>query len=424
MSGKTLIYLGLGLLVLLGFASLGHFSPGTLLSKTNTRADTTTGDYDSVRDTLATINQRSRDTEKRVDREAEARRNLSGDIESKLRVLSDQVSRVGDNHDQRVAELKTTVANLTGTLKNLRKPATQAADLPVGRPQAPADTWILPADYRPGAGPHAVAEYTTARDGQRGVLRDRFAFDASPSDEMQAQDIPVITIPENATLMGATAMTGIFGRVPIGAKVVDPIPFKVVTGAENLASQGWEIPHLENAVWRGEATGDRTLRCATGKLLSVTFVFTDGTIRTVSGSRSKPLGTLSDRRGYPCIPGTFVSDFPKHVAAITAAGAAAGAADAFAASETTTSVTSSGSIVGAVTGNADRFVLGRAGSEAFRELARLIHKRFDDTFDAVVVQPGATVALHVETEIRVDYATGADARKISFIEEENYRVDD
>jgi len=49
---------------------------------------------------------------------------------------------------------------------------------------------------------------------------------------------PVFTVPRNATLIGSTAMTALVGRVPVQGQVRDPMPFKVITGADNLAANG------------------------------------------------------------------------------------------------------------------------------------------------------------------------------------------
>ena len=96
------------------------------------------------------------------------------------------------------------------------------------------------------------------------------------------QDRPVYTVPRNATLIGSTAMTALIGRIPIQGQVRDPMPFKVITGAENLAANGLTVPGVHGMVWSGTAVGDWTLACVTGRLESVTFVFDDGTIRTIA----------------------------------------------------------------------------------------------------------------------------------------------
>ncbi len=101
---------------------------------------------------------------------------------------------------------------------------------------------------------------------------------------------PVYTVPRNATLIGSTAMTTLVGRVPVQGQVRDPMPFKVITGADNLAANGLTVPGVQSMVWSGTAIGDWTLSCVTGRLDSVTFVFEDGTIRTISGDKQSAQG--------------------------------------------------------------------------------------------------------------------------------------
>ncbi len=104
---------------------------------------------------------------------------------------------------------------------------------------------------------------------------------------------PIYTIPENATLMGSVAMTALIGRVPVDGTVNDPYPFKVLVGPENLTANGIDLPEVAGAVMSGTASGDWTLSCVRGQVESITFVFTDGTIRTVpqpaSGSQPQCL---------------------------------------------------------------------------------------------------------------------------------------
>jgi integrating conjugative element protein (TIGR03752 family) len=97
---------------------------------------------------------------------------------------------------------------------------------------------------------------------------------------------PVYTVPRNATLMGATAMTALLGRVPVRGEVRDPMPFKVITGRDNLAANGLTVPGVEGMIWSGTAIGDWTLSCVSGRLESVTFVFDDGAmlINPLAGS--------------------------------------------------------------------------------------------------------------------------------------------
>src|SRR3546814_1863556 len=82
-------------------------------------------------------------------------------------------------------------------------------------------------------------------------------------------------------LMVAIAMTALIGRVPVDGTVNDPYPFKVLIGLDNLTANGIDIPDVAGAVVSGTASGDWTLSCVRGQIRSVTFVFQDGTIRTV-----------------------------------------------------------------------------------------------------------------------------------------------
>jgi integrating conjugative element protein (TIGR03752 family) len=129
----------------------------------------------------------------------------------------------------------------------------------------------------PGAAPVASSGSAT----QAAMAAAAAAEQAKPADE------PYYTLPENSTLAGVTAMTSIIGRVPINGRVTDPMQFKALIGRDNLAANGWELPEdLAGMVVTGIAIGDMALSCSEGKVRSITFVFNDGSIRTVSSRRS------------------------------------------------------------------------------------------------------------------------------------------
>lgn len=234
---------------------------------------------------------------------------------------------------------------------------------------------------------------------------------------------PVYTINRDATLIGATAMTALIGRVPVGKEVQDPMPFKVLIGADNLAANGITIPGIEQMVMTGYAVGDATLQCARGRITSATFVFDDGTIRTVSaggtsaggsggldgragagGGEAAALGWISDERGVPCVSGQYVSNGTSYLAGRAGVALAQAAAEAAAAAQTTTSV--SGFTQGStstVTGDTGRYVLGRAAAGAGGELGKWLDERAAQAFDAVYVAPGARIAVHLDRQIDIDY---------------------
>ncbi|EBV0439664.1 TIGR03752 family integrating conjugative element protein, partial [Salmonella enterica subsp. enterica serovar Brandenburg] len=231
---------------------------------------------------------------------------------------------------------------------------------------------------------------------------------------------PVYTLPENSTLVGSTAMTALLGRIPVNNKVTDPYPFKVMIGRDNLTANGIELPDVEGAIVSGTASGDWTLSCVRGDVKSITFVFSDGTVRTVpspsgrtdnSGSdngstagNGGSIGWLSDDNGIPCISGTLKSNASTYLPTIGLLALGTSAGDALTASQYTNNTTDSGGVTSALTGNAGQAVLGQALGGSFKEVAQWVKERYAQTFDAVYVPPGAKVAVHITRQLNIDYA--------------------
>ncbi len=226
--------------------------------------------------------------------------------------------------------------------------------------------------------------------------------------------IPAYTIPSNSTLIGSKAITALIGRVPIGGQLRDPVPFKIVTGAENLTANDMYLPEVEKMIWSGYAAGDGAIKCATGKVTSVTFVFRDGTILTQDAKQPDVgLGWISNDQGYPCIPGTYVSNAPEVMRKLFGAGFASGAAGALAQAQTQTTVTTGGALATTVTGDTGEFAIAQGLAAGFSEWSRYVAERARDLFDAIVVHPGEVVAINTTEPILIDY--GARGRKIRHV---------
>lgn len=234
---------------------------------------------------------------------------------------------------------------------------------------------------------------------------------------------PVYSVPSNATLMGSVAMTALVGRVPIDGSVTDPYPFKVLIGPDNLTANGIEIPDVAGAVMSGTASGDWTLSCVRGRIRSMTFVFTDGTVRTVPSSAAdrltastgesantpeNSLGWLSDPYGIPCVSGVRRSNAQQYLTSqtlITAAGA--GAASLIPSGTQNFSYISGGANGNAlgtvgITGNE---AMGRILAGGVEQMSQWVNKLYGQAFAAVYVPPGARVAVHIEQPINIDYET-------------------
>ncbi|MFC6635871.1 TIGR03752 family integrating conjugative element protein, partial [Microbulbifer taiwanensis] len=238
-------------------------------------------------------------------------------IEDRQQIENNVLSRVqktleAKRTDTAPAETTSAIAALTAKVDSLTnrfgtsptQSSSSGSDIPVGlgldgirtsAAELESLVWLNPLELMPSSG------------GDKETLLNRFsrtsqkALDSARpevqslvtkgSDALNAT-LPVYTVPRNATLIGSTGMTALVGRVPIQGQVRDPMPFKVITGKENLAANGLRIPGIEGMIWSGTAIGDWTLSCVTGKLESVTFVFEDGTIQTLS-SDDKQLGGSS-----------------------------------------------------------------------------------------------------------------------------------
>ncbi len=288
-----------------------------------------------------------------------------------------------------------------------------------GPGSAQALTWVEPLDAREDERGRGGTTFPTRFGEAASELGDvaqraSSAVESRVTGRPDASTVePVYTLPENSTLMGSVAMTALLGRVPINGTVSDPYPFKVVIGRDNLTANGVTLPEVASAIVSGTATGDWTLSCVRGQVTSITFVFEDGTVRTLptpddvnagdSTSRTA-IGWLSDPRGLPCIPGDRKTNAQQFLLTSFILGAAEAGAGAMAMNEVTTSVDSSG-VVSGLTGDSGRYAASQALAGGVSDVREWVQERFGQTFDAVYVPPGQPVAIHIKRELPIDYET-------------------
>jgi cell division protein ZapB len=244
---------------------------------------------------------------------------------------------------------------------------------------------------------------------------------------------PVYTIPDLSILNDATAVTHLIGRVPIKGDVTDPAPFKIVLGHDNLAANGHHIPGIEGMFMEGHVWGDATLSCVRANVERASFVFKDGTIvsfpekknnskRSNKAAGSGTIGYLTDAYGSTCIPGRYITNAPRTLSAQFLADLSAGAAEAYANKESTSIVTSSGDVTTAVTGDDGKYVLGQAVASGTQGVSDYIRSRNLDIWDSILVRSGLKVAVHLQTEIPIDYAKHG--RRISYFSKSAHGMTD
>lgn len=354
-----------------------------------------------------------------------------------------------------VSDLSTQVTNLMEQLKNGATPGNQSSkplngpgsDIPVGLgydnglnggaslPSPDGMQWIEPHDgiatdangravggsnTNTATGFSFASSFAGAIAESKPVSSSMSAIQNVAAAVEEAVD-PVYTLPENSTLIGSRAMTALLGRVPIDGKVTDPYPFKVLIGKDNLTANGIELPDVQGAIISGTATGDWTLSCVRGSLTSITFVFTDGTVRTLpspagqngqggnQGSQGNQngggsIGWLSDENGIPCISGDRKSNASTYLPTIGLLSAASAAGDAIVENQNTSQTNAYGGVTSTLTGDAGQATLGKALSGGMRETVDWVKARYGQTFDAIYVPPGQRVAVHITRQLAIDYA--------------------
>lgn len=305
------------------------------------------------------------------------------------------------------------------------------ADLPVGLGLRDGDAegfgneatirWVEPDDARQTAGRNS----NTARSFPTSFGPAQKTLDTTVERVTRASTTgakparAVYTVPTNSTLMGSVAMTALIGRVPIDGTVNDPYPFKVLVGPDNLTANGIDIPDVAGAVFSGTASGDWTLSCVRGQIRSITFVFHDGTIRTIpqdsershqQSNDQNSLGWISDPYGIPCVSGERRSNAQQYLgtqALITAAGA--GAASLMDSKSSQMSYAGANGSIGTV-GISSNEAVGRILADGVRDMSDWVNKLYGQAFAAVYVKPGAQVAVHLEKPLAIDYET--EGRKV------------
>lgn len=290
-------------------------------------------------------------------------------------------------------------------------------------PGASGMSWVEPMDAQeaPTRGrsegevsfPTSFGEATSAAGEAVGRTAD--AVESRVTGRPDASTVePVYTLPENSTLMGSLAMTALIGRVPVDGTVTDPFPFKVIVGQDNLTANGIELPEVQSAIMSGTATGDWTLSCVRGDVHSVTFVFEDGTVRTLpspddvnsdTGNSSRTtIGWISDEMGIPCVSGERNSNAKQFLGTqslLTAAGA--GVASLLSEDgDIATTINSDGSVTSAMTGSQATQQIMASG---VNDMSQWVNRLYGEAFAAVFVPPGREVAIHIDRELQIDYET-------------------
>ncbi|NWN48995.1 TIGR03752 family integrating conjugative element protein [Pseudomonas sp. MAFF 301514] len=385
---------------------------------------------------------------------------INDNVDSKLQNVQQTMKQESQQQSQTILDTLQQQYNTLSSKSASSNPS--GSDLPIGFGVQPGDgqdfkgapgpdvVWIEPQDATPvdingkpiTAGSNQTASgfnfptsFGESVDRGQNALRtgaQNLSNEISPQ-EARKQVRKVYTLPQNSTLMGSVAMSALIGRVPIDGTVNDPYPFKVLIGPDNLTANGIDLPEVAGAVASGTASGDWTLSCVRGQIKSLTFVFNDGTVRTLpqpqeetNGSQNSNnqnngnqttiqggLGWISDAYGIPCISGDRKSNASQYIGSqvlITAAGA--GAASLIKSDGNSGSfINPQSGTIGSVGGSGSD-AMGKIIGQGVNDVSSWVNKLYGQAFAAVYVQPGAKVAVHLDQQLTIDYEL--QGRKVNY----------
>jgi integrating conjugative element protein (TIGR03752 family) len=389
------------------------------------------------------LKQQNQDLQKRL-------HNIDQTVDSRLQSVQNTLKQEAKQQGQGLVDTVKQQLALLADKQNVGNAT--ATDLPIGFGVQPSDgqgfqgapdlelIWIDPQDATPvdangkpiQSGSNQVANGfnfptsfgATLDRGQNAlsVGTQQIASGVS-TKEARKQVRKVYTLPQNSTLMGSVAMSALIGRIPIDGTVNDPYPFKVLIGPDNLTANGIDLPDVAGAVASGTASGDWTLSCVRGQIRSLTFVFNDGTVRTLpapadasNGSQNSGqssgnqqtiqggLGWISDPFGIPCISGERKSNASQYIGSqvlITAAGAGAASLIKSEGNSSSVVATPGGSV--STTGVSGNEAMGKIIGQGVNDISSWVNKLYGQAFAAVYVQPGAKVAIHLDQQLEIDY---------------------
>jgi len=236
------------------------------------------------------------------------------------------------------------------------------------------------------------------------------------------------TIPDLSILSGAIATTSLVGRIYPDGNVVDPQFFKLIVGRENFTANFQALPpEIEGMIFEGFGVGEFSTRCISGRIVAATFIFEDGTTRSMypgdpgsrpdAGGRGRTMGYITDPFGNPCVSGKLITDAAEFIATGGALAFASAAAAAVQESARTTTETfgetgAAGNRTTNVTGNTGEFAVASGVNAALDRGLVILDELFSRSQALIYAPSGASVDIHLQQELRLDI--GSNARKIRY----------
>jgi integrating conjugative element protein (TIGR03752 family) len=216
----------------------------------------------------------------------------------------------------------------------------------------------------------------------------------------KSKGTPYYTMPAGSDLAGMNLLSALIGEVPLGGKIEQPLfPFSAMVGRGALmAANGVPLPQdIKGMKVGGYAIGVGSfldnISCTRAYVTSALFVFEDGHFETVGEEKmhsasqmvdEKAIGYMTDEYGNPCIHGTYFTNAPRVLAAMSGAAGVQGAGNAL--SQWQMSYVANGNGGAAFpTGSIGKYALGGAIAQGSVKASEWLEERIKGSFDMVFV---------------------------------------
>ena len=393
-------------------------------------------DGDTQADTIRALQAYAKEAVEKAKKLNEKTITQSQQVEENKNTVS-SLERENQQNKEELKQTKEYTKTLEEKLKELNKKLDviieeknkESAEIPVGfgfdnqseKSKNTQGQWYNPIDFI------EEAEGETSSTGFKGLLSrpaqlkaqaNESAVNNKNAQNKAAQETPPVekvepyfTLHKDAILFDSLAFTALIGRIPVDGVTPDPYPVKIFIGKDNLLANGFDIPDVEGMVFSGLGIGDWNLSCVSARLYSATFIFSDGTI--VNQSEDDPLAYISDRTGVPCVSGRFVSNARQFITQQVALSGFEAAGSAYANAQLETTENNDGDKTTSLIGDISKVVAGNIVKSSTDEVSDWLLARQKQSFEAVVVDPGKQVSIHLEKEIIIDHKEFA--RKVRYV---------
>ena len=229
-----------------------------------------------------------------------------------------------------------------------------------------------------------------------GDLNTKLNFNKGSTDQQKDKPKPAFTIPDATILTGVTSFNDLVGRIPKGDEHTIFAPYQTVfhIAKDNFTSKNYRLPKaIDNVMGRAICFGDFMSRSVSCKVVSLVYIFADGTIATAYPNQAKKgtdsysmnfdgLGYFTNQYGSPQIDGKLVTSLGLRIGGVALAGAVSGLGAAVSQSGLSIATTNGFSPINAVT-NVGKFGAGQAITDAANASNREFQEVTKNLFDYV-----------------------------------------